>query len=243
MRTVLITGASRGLGAAIARGFAAQGDHVVLTWRVSEERCAGVVAEIEAAGGSATMIQLDVTHRDGPGEAVSEVLEQRGRLDVLINNAAITREAFFTMDDAAAWEEVVAVDLLGATRCARAAVRPMLQAGSGIIVNVGSIAALRASPGQTAYAAAKGGLLAFTRSLAVELAPRGVRVNAVVPGMLDVGMATRMPRRISERWKEHIPLGRVGRADEIVPAVRFLASDDARYIVGQALVVDGGLAL
>ena len=164
-------------------------------------------------------------------------------MGVLVHNAAITRSEPFALDDPEVWDEVIDVDLKGAANCARAVVRPMLARGGGAIVNVASVAAIRAMPAQSAYSAAKAGLLALTRSLAVELGPSGIRVNAVVPGVLDVGMGARMPRAIADRWVAHVPARRPGRADEVVPSVLFLSSDQASYIHGHAIVVDGGLSL
>jgi len=188
-------------------------------------------------------VPVDVRDAEAFARAV-QALEQDSRpVEVLVNNAAETATGWFALDDAATWEEVLATNLLGAASCTRAVVRGMLARGRGAVVNIGSVACQRALPGQSAYATAKGGLEALTRNLAAELAPRGIRVNAVVPGVLDVGMARRMPQELRQRVLDHVPAGRAGTAPEVAAAVLFLASDAARYVVGQCLAVDGGLGL
>lgn len=242
-RTVLVTGASRGLGAAIAGAFGREGAWVGVHARVRTDEADAVLRGVREAGGEGRTVRFDLRDAAETASAVRAIEEERGGIDVLVANAGITREGWFAMDDAAAWEEVLAVDLAGTATTLRAVVRPMIARRSGAIVVVGSVAGHRGAPGQTAYAAAKGGLLALTRSLAAELAPRGVRVNAVVPGMLDTGMASRTTPQVRARWLDHVPLGRAGTAEEVARAVLFLASDDASYVVGHALVVDGGLSV
>lgn len=228
---VLVTGGSRGLGEHIARAFAARGDQVVVGCRVHEDKARALAEEL---GGS--WVRFDVRDRDAVRQAI-EPLD----VDVLVNNAGLTHQGFFAMDDGPTWDEVVATNLLGPANCARAVVRGMLARGSGAIVNVGSVVSERTLPGHSAYAAAKSGLTSLTKSLAMELGGRGVRVNAVIPGVLDIGMGQRMPPRLKTRLLEHIPVGRVGTGDEVAAAVLFLT--DATYIHGQCLVVDGGLSL
>jgi 3-oxoacyl-[acyl-carrier protein] reductase len=242
-QTVLVTGASRGLGAAIAEAFAAEGAAVGVGYRVQVRKAEAVAHRIERAGGRAHPIGFDVADRAAVNAGVAAVVAALGGIDVLVHNAAITRSEPFALDDPEVWDHVIDVDLKGAANCARAVVRPMLARGGGAIVNVASVAGLRVSAAQSAYSAAKAGLLSLTRALGAELGPNGIRVNAVVPGLLDVGMGARTPQIAVERWLEHVPAGRAGRADEVVPAVLFLASRDASYIQGHALVVDGGLSL
>lgn len=239
-QTVLVTGASRGLGAALARAFSAEGAWVALGYRAHEAEARTVLASLAGPG---ALLQADARDAAAVERAVRALESERGGVDVLVNNAAIAREGFFAMESAQTWEEVVSTNLLGPAAFTRAVVRGMMARGRGAVVNIGSAASERALPGQTAYAASKGGLVALTHGLAAELAPRGVRVNAVIPGLLDIGMAQRGSRAVAEQVKAHIPLGRAGTGEEVAAAVLFLASDAARYIVGQCLVVDGGLTL
>jgi 3-oxoacyl-[acyl-carrier protein] reductase len=175
--------------------------------------------------------------------AVDELLGQRPALDVVVNNAGVARDELFPVMQRESWRQVLATNLDGTFNVCRAVARPMMGRKRGAIVNVASVAGQRASVGQVNYAASKGGVLALTQSLAAELAPRGIRVNAVVPGLCAAGLVETLDRRVVEARKQHIPLRRLGTADEVARAVLFLASDDAAYIVGQALVVDGGLTL
>lgn len=237
-RVALVTGASRGLGRAIAERLARDGAWVACGY-LREESKAREVAE--ACAGEA--IAIDVTRPDAVTSAIGGLLERRGRIDVLVCAHGIGRDGLFAMAPERDLAEVIDANLMGAIRCARAVVRPMMGAGGGAIVNVASVAGLRASPGQAAYAASKGGLLAFTRTLAAELGPKGIRVNAVVPGLIDAGMVKRMDRRHRDARAAHIPLGRLGEPRDVADAVAFLASDAARYVTGQALVIDGGLSL
>ena len=236
-RTVLVTGASRGLGRAIAIAFAAEGAHVYLGFRAREHDAADTLA---AAGGG-TLRPFDVTDAAAVSAAFERVRAERGALDVLVNNAGVARDAHVRLLSVEDWTEVLDVNLRGSFLCARAAIAMMLAKGRGAIVNVASVAGVRASPGQTSYAASKGGVLAMTRTMAAEVAPHGVRVNAVVPGLLATGMAARMDQRRAAERIAGIPLGRAGTAEEVARVVTFLASDDASYVVGQAIAVDGGL--
>jgi 3-oxoacyl-[acyl-carrier protein] reductase len=237
-RTVIVTGASRGLGRAIALAFAAEGAYVFVGYRSREHDAAATLAQLGARG---ALLRFDVIDRAATVAAFDAVRAERGGIDVLVNNAGVTRDNLVPLMSDDDWTEVVDVNLRGAFVCVKAALGAMLARRRGVIVNVASIAGVRASPGQASYAASKGGLIALTRTLATELGPRGIRVNAVVPGLLSTGMAARMDRRRLDEHVAHVPLQRVGTADEAARAVLFLASDDASYVTGQALVVDGGL--
>lgn len=242
-RTVLVTGASRGLGRVLARAFAHEGAFVAVGHRTHEAEARRLVDELRAEGGDGMVVGFDLREAETIGAAVRAVEDRRGGIDVLVNNAAVIHHGLFAMDQASAWNEVITTNLVGVAACTRTVVRGMLGRRAGSIINVASIAALRALPGSSSYAAAKAGLLALTRALAMELAPRGIRVNALVPGLLDLGMADRTPRSMREQLRERIPLGREGTGEDVAAAALFLASDAARYIVGHALVVDGGMSL
>jgi 3-oxoacyl-[acyl-carrier protein] reductase len=241
-RNILVTGASRGLGRAIATRLASEGAFVFVGYRNRLAEAEKTVELIAASGGTAAPLALDLKLPETIDAAVAKVLE-RGPLDVLVNNAAVGWDEPVAILSTSAFDEVIAVDLCGVFATCRAVARPMMARRKGVIVNVASVAGLRASPGQASYAAAKAGLVGLTKTMAVELAPFGVRVNAVAPGFLATGMALAVDRRIVERRTRGIPLGRVGTAEEAAAAVAFLASDDASYVIGHTLVVDGGLSV
>lgn len=242
-KTVVITGASRGLGRALALAFAGEGAWVLAGYQRRAEDAAATVKMLRDAGGAGEAAAFDVTRPAEVQAALQKALELRGELHVLVNNAGRVRDVPFAMMTAEEWRGVLDTNLDGAFHCTRAALPALLKAKRAAVVNVASVAGLRASPGQTSYAASKGGLLALTRTLAAELAPRGIRVNALVPGLLDTGMAQHMDRRVVERYRAAMPSGRLGTGEEVARAALFLASDDASYVYGQALVVDGGLSL
>ena len=241
--TVLVTGASRGLGRTIAKAFAAEGAFVGVGYHRFDQAAEQTLCEIQEVGGSAALVKADTSDPEAVDGAVRSFLVQRHSIDVLVNNAGIVDDQPFALMSADSWSAVLKTNLGGVFNCSRAVVRSMMAKGRGNIVNIGSVASLIASPGQANYAASKGGIMALTRTLAVELAPKGIRVNAVVPGLLTEGMAQRMNRRLAEARQSRIPLARFGNPEEVARAVLFLASDDASYITGQELVVDGGLSL
>lgn len=234
-----MTGASRGIGAAIARALAADGWPVGVGYRSARERAEEVVAAVERDGGRAVALAGDVA-ADGVAERLLEELEERFDRPVLalINNAGINRDELAPALDDARWREVIETDLNAAFRLTRRALRGMLRARAGRIVNISSVVALRANAGQANYAAAKAGLIAMTKTVAVEVARRGITVNAVAPGWIE----TEMTAGVSSELLAAIPARRVGTPADVAAAVRFLVSDEAGYITGAVLSVDGGLA-
>ncbi len=232
-KRVLVTGGGRGLGAAICAAFSERGAHLIVGYRV-QKRAAERLAD--ALPGPAELLAFDQS--DPPAVAAALAAQD---IDVLVNNAALTLQGWFPMQGGDAFDEIVRTNLLGPAACSRAVLPGMLLRGDGAIVHVGSVATERTLPGHTAYTSAKAGLMGLTRSMAAELAPRGVRVNAVIPGLLDTGMGARMPARLRDEVIPRIPAGRVGTAAEVAEAVVFLAT--ATYVHGACLVVDGGLSL
>jgi 3-oxoacyl-[acyl-carrier protein] reductase len=235
---VIVTGAASGIGRAIAERFGAEGAHVVVN-DVDESGAEAVARAIAALGGTALAVAADVSDEAQVDRLFEQTLERFGGVDVLVNNASLTRtERHFLEADAAWWRRIINVNLTGAFLCSRRAAQIMAGKRSGAIINLSSGGATRAHRGNAAYDAAKGGVEALTRAMALDLAPYGVRVNTLVPGSIDT---SGMSSEIKAARGANIPLGRVGEADELAGPAIFLASDDARYITGHCLVVDGGL--
>ena len=233
-----MTGASRGIGAAIARGLAADGWPVGVNYRSDEEGAAGVVAEIEQSGGQALAVQGDVSDPDAP-EAIFKQLEERfGPVLVLVNNAGVRADGLSPQIADEDWARVIDTNLSGAFRTTRRALRNMLKARYGRVVNVASIVGPHANPGQANYAASKAGLIGFTKTVAAEVARKGVTVNAVAPGFVETELTNGVN---GDRFLQSVPARRFGTPDEIAACVRFLASEDASYVTGTTLTVDGGL--
>jgi len=236
-RKVLVTGASRGLGRDMALRFASEGALVFIGYRNRLDEAEDCAADCASLGAEATPIALDLED----ASAVRAAITGLPNLDVLVNNAAVIRDQFFLLQPDADDAEVIATNLNGTMACIRAALSGMIRSGGGVVINVASVAGLRASPGQASYSASKGGVIALTRTLARELAERGIRINAVAPGIFDAGMAQRMDHRVREARMQWLPMGRAGRSEELASVVAFLASDEASYITGQTIVVDGGM--
>jgi len=242
-RVALVTGSSRGLGRATALTLAARGHAVAVHYVRGEAAAAEVVAAIAATGGRAEAFGADVADPDACTELVKRVIDTFGRLDVLVNNAGVTRDTLALRMRREDWQLVIDTDLSSAFFLAKTALRGMLRAGWGRIVNVSSVVALMGNVGQANYVAAKAGLLGLTKALAREYAGKGVTVNAVAPGFIESDMTDALPAELRAAYLNQIPAGRFGRPDEVAAAIAFLVSDEAAYINGQTLTIDGGMVM
>ena len=240
-KAAIVTGASRGIGRAIAVRLASAGALVVAGARA--DHAEPVAREIEAAGGTAIAVPLDVTEAASIAAMAQTALERFGRIDVLVNNAGIVRDQLLLRMKPEEWDAVIATNLTAAFACCRAVLRPMVKQRSGRIVNIGSVVGRTGNPGQANYAASKAGLEGFTRSLALEVASRGITANIVAPGMIETDMTAALDERAREALGGRIPMGRLGTAEDVAAAVCFLASDEASYITGQVVGVNGGMYL
>lgn len=242
-RRALVTGASRGIGRAVALRLAAEGASVALNYRAGREEAEAAAAEIEASGGSAAVVQGDVAAAEQAEALVGAAAEAMGGLDILVNNAGLTRDNLLMRLSEEDWDAALNTNLKGAFLCAKAAIRPMLRQRFGRIVNMSSVVALTGNPGQANYAAAKAGLIGFTRTVAREVASRGVTVNALAPGFIETQMIDSIPDDLRAQILERIPLGRFGAPEDVAGCVAFLCGDDGAYITGQTISIDGGLSL
>ncbi|MCI8550294.1 MAG: 3-oxoacyl-[acyl-carrier-protein] reductase [Lachnospiraceae bacterium] len=242
-RVAVVTGASRGIGRAIALKLAEDGNTVIVNYNGSREKACAVVSEIQAAGGLAEAAGCDVSDFNGAEEFLKAVVKKYGRIDVLVNNAGITRDGLLMKMSEEEFDEVLRINLKGAFNCIRHASRQMLKQRGGRIINISSVSGVMGNAGQANYSASKAGIIGLTKSAARELASRGITVNAVAPGFID----TEMTRALSDQVKEHasgqIPFGRFGKTEDVAAAVAFFASEQAGYITGQVLCVDGGMAM
>lgn len=242
-KRALVTGASRGIGRAVALRLAAEGASVALNYRAGREDAEAVAAEIAASGGSAAVVQGDVAAAEQAEALVGAAASAMGGLDILVNNAGLTRDNLLMRLSEEDWDAALNTNLKGAFLCAKAAIRPMLRQRFGRIVNMSSVVALTGNPGQANYAAAKAGLIGFTRTVAREVASRGVTVNALAPGFIETQMIESIPDDLRARILERIPLGRFGAPEDVAGCVAFLCGDDGAYITGQTISIDGGLSL
>lgn len=242
-RVALVTGSSRGLGRATAVALAARGHVVAVHYARGESAAAAVVEAIASAGGTAAAFGADVADPDACADLVKRVVERFGKLDVLVNNAGVTRDALAMRMKREDWESVIDTDLSSAFHLTKAALRGMVRAGWGRIVNVSSVVALMGNAGQANYVAAKAGLIGLTKALAREYAGKGLTVNAVAPGFIESDMTAGLSDDLRTAYLKQIPVGRFGQPDEVAAAIAFLVSDDAAYINGQTLTVDGGMVM
>jgi 3-oxoacyl-[acyl-carrier protein] reductase len=242
-QVVLVTGASRGIGRAAALAFGSRGATVAVNYLSAEAEAAAVVTAIESSGGRAEAVRADVRDGRAVRAMTDDLVRRHGRIDVLVNNAGITRDALAPMMDDEEWDDVLAVNVGGAFRVSRAVARPMMLAGRGRIINVSSVAGTKGGRGQANYAASKAALEGFTRSLAVELAPKGILVNAVAPGVIVTDMSRRVREEGEAEILSKVLLRRYGTVEEVAEVIVFLASDAASYVTGAVIPVDGGFKM
>jgi 3-oxoacyl-[acyl-carrier protein] reductase len=238
-KTAIVTGASRGIGRGIAMRLASQGATVIAAAR--GDNAAATVSEIVAAGGRAEIASLDVTDTAAVEAAVGGALERHGRIDILVNNAGITKDQLMLRMKREDWDAVIATNLTSAFTCSQAVLRPMIKQRAGRIIMISSVVGQSGNAGQANYAASKAGLIGFAKSLAREVASRNITVNAITPGLIETEMTRAMTEKAHEQWAASIPLGRPGAVADVAAAVCFLASDEAGYITGQVLAVNGGM--
>jgi 3-oxoacyl-[acyl-carrier protein] reductase len=241
-KTALVTGAGRGIGRATAIRLASDGANIAINFKGNTAAAEETKRAVEAAGSQAALVQGDVSLDADAERVVKEALAfGGGRLDILVNNAGITRDNLLLRMSAEEWDAVLDLNLRGAFLITKAAMRPMMKQRAGRIVSVSSIAGVMGNPGQANYSAAKAGLIAFTKTIAREMASRNITANAVAPGFVPTDLTSIVPRDVQDAMLKQIPLARFGTAEDVANAIAFLASDEASYITGQVLVVDGGM--
>lgn len=242
-KVALVTGASRGIGRAIACALAAEGAMVLVNYNGSKERALEAVAEIEQAGGSAEAVGCDVSDFAACGAMVEEVIAKYGHVDILVNNAGVTKDNLIMRMSEEDYDKVLDINLKGAFNTIRHLSRQFLKQRSGKVINIASVSGVLGNPGQANYSASKAGLIGLTKAVARELAVRGICVNAVAPGFIDTEMTQAMPEKTREAAVATVPMAKMGSTDDIANAVVFLAGDKSNYITGQVLCVDGGMAM
>lgn len=242
-KVALVTGASRGIGRAVAIALAKAGALVAVNYAGNVKAAEEVQQLITQAGGKAILVQGDVAQAEVVDEMMKTVMDEFGRIDILVNNAGITRDGLLMRMKESDWDAVIDTNLKGIFHCTKAAAKHMMKARSGRIINMTSVVGLIGNAGQTNYAAAKAGVTGFSKSAAKELASRGITVNMVAPGFIDTDMTAVLPEKVREEMVKGIPLGRMGTPEEVAGAVLFLASDQASYITGQIINLDGGMVM
>jgi 3-oxoacyl-[acyl-carrier protein] reductase len=240
-KVALVTGGSGGIGRAVSIALAAEGATVVVNYNKSAQQAAETVGEILKENGSAQSMQADVGSGEQVRRMIVEILRRHERIDILVNNAGVARDSLLYEMDDSEWDLVLRTNLTGVYNCIKAVIRPMMVQGDGRIINVSSVLAERPWRGVSSYAASKGAVNSFTKAVAVELAAKGIRVNAVAPGLISTGLTARFGQAVQNKTRELIPMRRPGLPEEVASLVVFLASDEASYITGKILGVDGGL--
>jgi len=240
-RTILVTGGSRGIGRGICLAFAHAGNHIFFNYSSAGNAAAQTERLVAEAGGTATGLQVNVASEKEVSEFVKRALDETGRVDVLVNNAGITRDGLLVRMKESDWEDVLNINLKGTFLCTKAVTKPMMKQRYGRIINVSSVVGVSGNPGQANYVASKAGIIGLTKGVAKELASRGITANVVAPGYIETDMTADLPDKAKEAMVNQIPLGRAGTPEDIAAAVVFLASDQAAYITGQVLHVSGGM--
>lgn len=242
-KVAVITGASRGIGKAIAIKLASMNAIVVVNYAGSKDKAESVVKDIEDMGGNAVAIQCDVSDFNKCKEFIEDVHKRFGRIDILVNNAGITRDGLAMAMKEDDFDDVIATNLKGTFNCIRFASRIMMKQRSGKIINMSSVSGVTGNAGQVNYSAAKSGVIGITKSMARELASRNVNVNAIAPGFIETDMTKALPEKVKEQAVSQIPLGRFGKAEEVAELTAFLAGDNSNYITGQVFHIDGGMVM
>jgi 3-oxoacyl-[acyl-carrier protein] reductase len=242
-QVALVTGGSRGIGRAIVKAFAAEGARVAFVYRGNQAAADSLVQEVTQAGGTVLALQADVTDPEAAQHCTDRIEKEWGRFDILVNNAGIIKDDLFVRMEPAAWQSVLQTNLGGTYNFCRAVAYTLMRQRHGRIINISSVAAEHANPGQANYAASKGAINALTRALAVELASRNVTVNAIAPGFIETDMSEAVRNKAGDLIKKYIPMRRLGQPEDIARVAVFLASADSGYLTGQILTVDGGLSL